>query len=148
MAGSKKEKTIEQAAAMQDKAVRFLRNVVGDDEKADEIEALSVYEYADRKGLILSNPAPASESTPHQRSNPAMAEQDTRTKDQILDDEANVLSLLDDIWNDGIIENDNDRLSAEDALDVIAELLNEFDPERFPMDEDEDEDTEQEEVAA
>ena len=37
---SSKEKTFEQAAAMQEKAVRFLRDVVGDDEKADEIESL------------------------------------------------------------------------------------------------------------
>ena len=54
---SKKEKTYEQAAAMQRKAVEFLRDLVKDEDKADEIEGLSVDEYAARKGLVLINPA-------------------------------------------------------------------------------------------
>src|SRR5947209_3184981 len=70
---SKKEKTIDQAAAMQEKAIRFLRDVVGDDDKADEIEGLTVSEYADRKGLTLINPAPHSNVTPLKRSKSTMA---------------------------------------------------------------------------
>jgi hypothetical protein len=51
--------TPDQVAAKQDKAVRFLRDVVGDDDKADEIEDLSLDEYAERKKLHMSeNPAP------------------------------------------------------------------------------------------
>ena len=38
---------------MQAKAVRFLRDVVGDPDKADEIEDLSPEEYAERKGLEI-----------------------------------------------------------------------------------------------
>jgi hypothetical protein len=52
-----KLKTREQIEAMQDKAVRFLRDVVGNDAKADEIDALSVAEYAERKKITLANPA-------------------------------------------------------------------------------------------
>lgn len=51
-----KSKTREQLERLQDKAVRFLRDVVGDDDKADEIEGLSVEEYADRKRIHLANP--------------------------------------------------------------------------------------------
>lgn len=51
-----KEKTREQAEKMQAKAVRFLRDVVKDSDKADEIEGLSVAEYAERKKIALTNP--------------------------------------------------------------------------------------------
>jgi hypothetical protein len=54
-ANPKKTKTREQVEAMQEKAVRFLRDVVGDDAKANEIEGLSVAEYAERKKITLSN---------------------------------------------------------------------------------------------
>lgn len=46
--------TPEQVAAKQDKAVRFLRDVAGDDDKADEIEALSLEEYAEREKLHMN----------------------------------------------------------------------------------------------
>jgi hypothetical protein len=52
-----RERSYEQAAAMQAKAVRFLRDVVGDEAKAAEIEGLSVDGYADRRKLVLTNPA-------------------------------------------------------------------------------------------
>ncbi len=58
--------TWEQVQGKKDKAVRFLRDVVGDelvahtdstgDELADEIEAESVEAYADRKGITMANP--------------------------------------------------------------------------------------------
>jgi hypothetical protein len=51
-----KEKTREQVEGMQAKAVRFLRDVVKDDDKADEIEGLSTAEYAERKRIQLTNP--------------------------------------------------------------------------------------------
>lgn len=46
----------EQVEKRQEKAVRFLRDVVGDDEFADEIEGLSTEEYAERKKITLANP--------------------------------------------------------------------------------------------
>jgi len=51
-----KNRTQAQAASAQKKAVNFLQNVVGDAAKADEIEALTVGEYAARKGFVLTNP--------------------------------------------------------------------------------------------
>ena len=51
-----KVKTHEQVEKMQAKAVKFLRDVVGNDDKADEIEALSLDDYAARKKVTLGNP--------------------------------------------------------------------------------------------
>ena len=50
-----KTKTREQLEKMQTKAVRFLRDVVGDSEKADEIDDMSPEEYADKKRIHLVN---------------------------------------------------------------------------------------------
>jgi hypothetical protein len=148
MAGTKKQKTYQQAAAMQRKAVRFLRDVVGDDDKADEIEGLSVDEYVARKRLTLTNPAQTSTHTP--RREKTMAEgNDPRTKQEILDSEAELLGILDDIWN---LHYDKDEDSGKadllDASDETCDILNDFDDERFPFDEEEEEGAEQEEAAA
>ena len=56
----KKTKTREQVEKAQDKAVRFLRDVVGDSDRADEIADMSVEEYAEKKKITLSNPSIAS----------------------------------------------------------------------------------------
>src|SRR5579864_6445435 len=51
----KKALTPEQVEKRQAKAVRFLRDVADDPDRADEIEDLTVREYADRKGFELVN---------------------------------------------------------------------------------------------
>jgi hypothetical protein len=115
---------------------------LGLDDVADEYEEMSVEDYADRKGLVLTNPAPVLSATPKpQRRSKTMALEinDTRTKDQIRENEENLLTLLDDIWNE-LVDIDDDS-SAEDAREAAAaacELMNDFDPERFPFDEEDD----------
>jgi hypothetical protein len=52
-----KDRTQDQVAASQAKAVSFLKNVVGDASKAAEIESLSVAKYGQRKGFVITNPA-------------------------------------------------------------------------------------------
>lgn len=52
-------KTFEQVQAMQSKAVRFVEDVLEDDDLADELFDLSVQDYADRKRVTISNPARA-----------------------------------------------------------------------------------------
>ena len=54
---AQKSKTMEQVEKMQAKAVRFLRDVVGDEDKADEIEGMTPDEYADKKRVHLVNPS-------------------------------------------------------------------------------------------
>ena len=50
-----KTRTREQVEKMQEKAVAFLERI-GEDDKADEIEGLTVQDYADKKHIRLSNP--------------------------------------------------------------------------------------------
>ncbi|MGH9406779.1 MAG: hypothetical protein ACRD3D_13205 [Terriglobia bacterium] len=69
----KKVKTREQVEKMQEKAIDFLRNVVGDDDKADEIEGLSLGEYADRKHVTLANPQRNAKRNRRGRPNPKVA---------------------------------------------------------------------------
>jgi hypothetical protein len=52
----KRTKTREQVEKAQAKAVKFLRDVAKDDDKADEIEDMSVEDYAEKKKWTLSNP--------------------------------------------------------------------------------------------
>ena len=55
---ARKTKNVDQLERIQAKAVRFLRDVVGDPDKADEIEDLTPEEYAERKGveMVEENP--------------------------------------------------------------------------------------------
>ena len=46
-----KTKTRDQILAMKDEAVRFVRDVVGDPDRASEIADESVESYAERKGI-------------------------------------------------------------------------------------------------
>lgn len=48
--------TYEKAAARKDQAERFVRDVVGDDERADEIAEESVEDYAERRRIQIQNP--------------------------------------------------------------------------------------------
>ena len=52
-----KELTRDEVAQRQDLAVAFTADVLGDEELADELDGLTVDEYADRRGLRLKNPA-------------------------------------------------------------------------------------------
>jgi hypothetical protein len=52
----KKPLRLEDVERRQAQAVRFTRDVVGDPDLADEIEGLTVEEYAERKGFPLTNP--------------------------------------------------------------------------------------------
>jgi len=81
--------TYDQVAKRQQKAVQFLRDVVGDDDRADEVENESVEDYADRKGLVIAN---AAERTQRRET---MANGNGMTKDQLqdaIDDAVNILS--------------------------------------------------------
>jgi uncharacterized protein YbjT (DUF2867 family) len=54
----KKTRTLDQVMSMKEKAARFVRDVVGDPERAEEFEAMSPEEYAAGKHItIMQNPA-------------------------------------------------------------------------------------------
>ena len=53
----RKQKTREQVEKMKEKAARFSRGVIGDEDKAREFEGMSTEEYAEHKKIELVNPA-------------------------------------------------------------------------------------------
>src|SRR2546425_8871317 len=53
----RKTKTLDEVQAMQEKAVRFLRDVVGDPDKAEEFANMTPQEYAEHKRVRIENPA-------------------------------------------------------------------------------------------
>lgn len=144
----RKPLTLDQIAARQDKAVAFLRNVVGDADKADEIESLSVEEYADRKGFTIANPAKSKGAraailnlTPTRRT--AMA---TATKAETEERLDQAEETLDNVWDEVLKTDDIENPTVEqlqDIIDNIADCLNEYDPDEYDViasqDEEEDE---------
>lgn len=103
---------------MQDKAVRFLRDVVDDPDKAEEFEAMSPEEYAQHKRIEIRNPFPA--PNPHDRRRQPMARESYRElKDRIAE-----------------LEEENQSLT--DKLDSIQDIVSEEEAEGEEEDEDEE----------
>ena len=138
----KKPWTQRQAAARKDQAERFVRDVLEDDDRADEIAGLSVGEYAAERGKELApNPTrrrkPMKRKTsPEQqqpRDNPVAKALETTTKlaDEQSDLYRRIRALkteneslqdkLDEITD--IVECDDSDCSAEDHLEDIAEIV-------------------------
>jgi hypothetical protein len=74
---AKKRLTADQVQAKKDRAVQFLRDVVGDDDKADEFEDMDLNEYAERKRVQIVNKGERSRK---------MANGNGRTKQDLLDE--------------------------------------------------------------
>jgi hypothetical protein len=74
---AKKRLTADQVQAKKDRAVQFLRDVVGDDDKADEFEDMDLDEYAERKRVQIVNKGERSRK---------MANGNGRTKQDLLDE--------------------------------------------------------------
>jgi len=110
-----KQLTREQVAGRKEKAERFVRNVLGDDERADEIADEDVEDYADRRHFEIINPA--------KRRNAEMA-----SKKEL---------------EDRIAELEDENADLNDRLDSIAELVGDGDDE--DADDDDDLDDEDEE---
>ena len=85
-------------AAKKDKAVRFLSDVVRDDDKADDFDHMSVEEYADKKHIQIVNP----------RSDSVMANGNGRTKQDLLDE-------IDDLTQE--------NQDLQDQLDAISDII-------------------------
>ena len=86
-----------QVEGRQEKAERFLRNVLDDDERADEVAEESVEDYASRRHFEIINPKASNTMA---KKNPSIKE----LQDRIAD-----------------LEEENQGLS--DQLDAIAEIV-------------------------
>jgi hypothetical protein len=80
------------------KAVQFLRDVVGDDDKADEFDDMDVEAYAERKHIQIINP----------RRNTGMPNGDPRTKSELLGE---------------IDQLQQENQDLQDQLDAISDII-------------------------
>jgi predicted RNase H-like nuclease (RuvC/YqgF family) len=133
--------TQRQAAARKDQAERFVRDVLEDDDRADEIADMSVEEYAAERGKeLVPNPTRRKsvkrKTSPEQlqpRENPVQKALETTTKlaDENTDLYRRIRELetkkealqdkLDEIAD--IVECDDSNCNAEDHLEDIAEIV-------------------------
>jgi len=117
---AKKSRTLDQVEKMQAKAVRFLRDVQGDEDKAEEFEAMSPEEYAERKHVsLIENPCFDGEQI--QRRITTMPNQPT-----LAELKAKLADLEDE---NASLQEENDALN--DKIDSILDIA---------VDEDEDDD--------
>jgi hypothetical protein len=107
--------TFDQVASRKDKAERFVRDVLQDDDRADEIADESVESYADRKHYVISNPRRST-----------VANGNGQTKQDLLDQIAD-------------LQDENDDL--QDQLDAIQDVLSGVDGDDGDDDEGDDDGT-------
>jgi hypothetical protein len=108
--------TIEQVESKKDKAVRFLRDVLEDDDRADEVEDESPEDYANRKGLKISNPLRRSTI-------PVANGNDVMTKDDLQDCIDQATQILEDVYTP---ESSREELAAA-VGDALAALSGDYD---------------------
>jgi hypothetical protein len=73
----------EQLQSRKEKAVRFTRGVLGDVDRASEIEEEGLEDYAERRGIVLSNP--------RRRSTMATLKQQVEDLENVLSEAQSVL---------------------------------------------------------
>jgi hypothetical protein len=99
--------TIEQVESRKDKAVRFLRDVLRDDDRADEVEDESPEDYAARKRITITN-------SPKRRTI-TVANGNAMTKDDLQDCIDQATQILEDAYQP--------ETSREDAMAAIGDAL-------------------------
>jgi hypothetical protein len=102
--------TIEQVQSKKDKAVRFLRDVLQDDDRADEVEDESPEDYAERKEIKISN-SPKRRMTTVANGNG----NDVMTKGDLQDCVDAAIQSLEDAYQP--------ETSREDAMAAIGDAL-------------------------
>jgi len=113
--------TREQIVSRKEKAERFVRNVLGDQNRAAEIADESVEDYAERRKFEITNP---------KRSNNPMAKKNaTPTRQEHLDRVSD-------------LEQENQDLA--DQLDAIADIVSPDDDDADDSDDQDDDDSDDE----
>ncbi len=136
----KKPWTYQQAEARKAQAVRFVRDVLEDDDRADELAAMSAEDYAAERGKEIA-PNPRGDSMKKKvsiehsqaRENPINRALETTTRlaeqqgdlyrriHELETDNASLREKLDEI--DDILDCDDPDCSLEDHLEQIAEVV-------------------------
>lgn len=129
----KKPWTYQHAAARKDQAERFVRDVLEDDDRADEIADMSTEEYAGQRGKELApNPRRRKSmrkkvSTEQQQAiNPVeFLEREDKLREQIdklKEEKESLQDRLDQIGD--IVQCDDDDCDDADHLDAIEDVVN------------------------
>lgn len=104
-----KELTLDQVQRRKEKAERFVRNVLGDDNRAAEIAAEDPEEYAERRGFIITNPRSNQMPTVKElQDRIADLEQENQDLNDQLDAIADIVGGDDDDDDDGDDDDDDD----------------------------------------
>jgi hypothetical protein len=142
-----KKVTRERASKMLERAVSGSRQL-GLNDIAARYAGMDVDDYVAEKGLVLTNPAP--QTTPQRRSKKSMANESSAiTKADLETENGELLDLLNDIWAElADVDNTTNKAQVIDAIDSVCELMNDYDPETFPMEGDDDADLQEDAEAA
>jgi|ERR1051326_6254020 len=106
--------TRKQLEARKAQAVRFVRDVLGDDDKADDIEGESLEDYAEHRHIRLTNPKGATHMSAPTRQELLGRIEELETENEDLQ------SRLDEI-RDIIVDEDQDAETDEDEDDDQGE---------------------------
>jgi hypothetical protein len=114
----KKNRTYEQVQTAQERAVNFLRNVLEDDDRADEVEAMSPDEWADEKGIVITNPEKEKEDVANGNGGNGSDDVGSMMKANLVDLVDQVTGILEDAYSP---ESSREDLASAigDALDVL-----------------------------
>jgi len=108
-----KDVTYDQAEAKRRKAEQFLRDVVGDDDRADEFGGMSTEDYAERKGLRIINPARRNTTMAYTKAQLEERIRDLEEENENLaeqiDEAAKIFGFVDDEDEDDDPEDDDDE---------------------------------------
>jgi hypothetical protein len=124
-----KELTREQVAGRKDKAVRFLRGVLDDPGRADEVDDESIEDYAARRHFVLTNPQGKGrrrrQNSPEIHGSPVGKEVTAMPQREKL---ADVVADRDELLD-----------KVEELRDLADDVLSEYEPEEEEEEEEEEE---------
>ena len=105
---------------MQANAVRFLQDVVGDPDRAEEFEAMSPEEYAEHKRIEIRNPFSARTRSTQRRMHMARRPTHAELQDRVseLEEENQALNDKLDSISDIVAEEDEDEEDEDDDEDL------------------------------
>lgn len=125
--------TRERLETMKKRAVSFLQNVAGDPTRAAEVDAESLQQYADRKGLYIENPGRKTNSMTVKELNARVKELEEQVEDL-----SDTITKINDIASDAYTP-EATRSSLAAAMGSILELSDVEEEDEDSDDEDDDE---------
>jgi hypothetical protein len=116
----KKQQTYEQVSAKKDKAAQFLRDVVGDDDKASDVEDMNVEDYADSRGVTITNPRRQAMANGNGGDGDSDYDFDSWTKADCIDTLGQVVDIADQAF-DPMSSREDMAQALSDILDALSD---------------------------